>query len=183
MTRDPIHPGETLREDLEALGMSAWRLDFHAKQGALWRRCVFSSGRRPTMNDGGESISLEARPSTAARRSAPTGTARRDGEQAVITSVRLKNFKNFADETLRLGPSTVIVGANASGKNNIRDAFRFLHGIGRVYCCRKSSVGATGSAAKPRGSRSEGRTTKSCGLDRPNSLSNPRLILLLSPGM
>ena len=44
----------------------------------------------------------------------------------MITSLRLKNFKNFADETLKLGPFTVIVGANASGKSNIRDAFRFL---------------------------------------------------------
>ena len=51
----------------------------------------------------------------------------------MITSLRLVNFKNFADETLRVGPFTVIVGANASGKSNIRDAFRFLHGIGRSY--------------------------------------------------
>ena len=51
----------------------------------------------------------------------------------MITSVRLINFKNFADEKLKLGPFTVIVGANASGKSNIRDAFRFLHGIGRGY--------------------------------------------------
>ena len=51
----------------------------------------------------------------------------------MITSVRMVNFKNFADETLKLGPFTVIVGANASGKSNIRDAFRFLHGIGRGY--------------------------------------------------
>ena len=51
----------------------------------------------------------------------------------MITSLRLVNFKNFADETLRLGPFTVIIGANASGKSNIRDAFRFLHGIGRGY--------------------------------------------------
>ena len=51
----------------------------------------------------------------------------------MITSIRLENFKNFADETLPLGPFTVIVGANASGKSNIRDAFRFLHGIGRGY--------------------------------------------------
>lgn len=51
----------------------------------------------------------------------------------MITSLRLKDFKNFADETLRLGPFTVIVGANASGKSNIRDAFRFLHGVGRGY--------------------------------------------------
>lgn len=51
----------------------------------------------------------------------------------MITSLRLIDFKNFADETLRVGPFTVIVGANASGKSNIRDAFRFLHGISRSY--------------------------------------------------
>ena len=51
----------------------------------------------------------------------------------MITSVRLKDFKNFGDETLRMGPFTVLVGANASGKSNVRDAFRFLHGVGRGY--------------------------------------------------
>ncbi|MCY3900185.1 MAG: AAA family ATPase [Caldilineaceae bacterium] len=51
----------------------------------------------------------------------------------MITSLRLVDFKNFAGERLRVGPFTVIVGANASGKSNIRDAFRFLHGIGRGY--------------------------------------------------
>ena len=51
----------------------------------------------------------------------------------MITSIRLVNFKNFADETLRLGPVTILVGANASGKSNVRDAFRILQGIGRGY--------------------------------------------------
>ena len=51
----------------------------------------------------------------------------------MITSLKLVNFKNFASETLAVGPFTVIVGANASGKSNLRDAFRFLHGIGRGY--------------------------------------------------
>ena len=51
----------------------------------------------------------------------------------MITSLRLVNFKNFADETLKVGPFTVIVGANASGKSNLRDAFRFLHGISWGY--------------------------------------------------
>ena len=51
----------------------------------------------------------------------------------MITSLRMIDFKNFADETLKLGPFTLIVGANASGKSNIRDAFRFLHGVGRGY--------------------------------------------------
>ena len=51
----------------------------------------------------------------------------------MITSLRLRNFKNFANGGVRLGPFTVIVGANASGKSNVRDALRFLHGIGRGY--------------------------------------------------
>ena len=51
----------------------------------------------------------------------------------MITDLRLVDFKNFADERLAVGPFTAIVGANASGKSNIRDAFRLLHGIGRGY--------------------------------------------------
>ena len=51
----------------------------------------------------------------------------------MLTQLRLHNFKNFEDATLTLGPLTVIAGANAAGKSNLRDAFRFLHGIGRGY--------------------------------------------------
>ena len=51
----------------------------------------------------------------------------------MLTQLRLVDFKNFRDETLHMGPLTVIVGTNASGKSNLRDAFRFLHGIGRGY--------------------------------------------------
>ena len=65
----------------------------------------------------------------------------------MITSLRLENFKNFADETLRVGPFTVIVGANASGKSNIRDAFRFLHGIGRGYTLAEILGGKYGVGA------------------------------------
>ena len=56
-----------------------------------------------------------------------------EAAHTVIASLFLRDFKNFPGETLHLGPLTVIVGANASGKSNIRDAFRFLHGIGRGY--------------------------------------------------
>ena len=66
----------------------------------------------------------------------------------MITSLRLVNFKNFADETLRLGPFTVIVGANASGKSNIRDAFRFLHGIGRGYTLAEIMGGKYGDGGQ-----------------------------------
>jgi predicted ATPase len=55
------------------------------------------------------------------------------GVPTVIESLHLKRFKNFQEATLTLGPLTVLIGANASGKSNIRDAFRLLHGIGRGY--------------------------------------------------
>ncbi len=51
----------------------------------------------------------------------------------MIKTLRLRNFKNFEEASLRVGPLTILIGANATGKSNIRDAFRFLHGIGRGY--------------------------------------------------
>ena len=66
----------------------------------------------------------------------------------MITSLRLVNFKNFDDETLRVGPFTLIVGANASGKSNIRDAFRLLHGIGRGYALAEIMGGKYGAGGQ-----------------------------------
>ncbi|WP_437715885.1 AAA family ATPase [Sorangium sp. So ce448] len=51
----------------------------------------------------------------------------------MLTSITLENFKSFRKATIPLGPFTLLVGTNASGKSNLRDAFRFLHGIGRGY--------------------------------------------------
>lgn len=51
----------------------------------------------------------------------------------MFRSLTLVNFKNFRDVTVAFGPVTVLVGANASGKSNLRDAFRFLHGVARGY--------------------------------------------------
>ena len=74
----------------------------------------------------------------------------------MITSLRIVDFKNFADETLHLGPFTVIVGANASGKSNIRDAFRFLHGIGRGYTLEEIFGGKDSAGWQPiRGAANE----------------------------
>ena len=67
----------------------------------------------------------------------------------MITSLRMTDFKNFADETLHVGPFTLIVGANASGKSNIRDAFRFLQGIGRGYMLPEIVGGKYGADWKP----------------------------------
>ena len=70
------------------------------------------------------------------------------GEGIMITSLRLVDFKNFADETLRTGPFSIIVGENASGKSNIRDALRFLHGIGRGYTLAEIIGGNAGTGDK-----------------------------------
>jgi predicted ATPase len=51
----------------------------------------------------------------------------------MIRELHLKGFKNFRDATLKPGNLTVLVGTNASGKSNLRDAFRFLHGVAREY--------------------------------------------------
>ena len=74
----------------------------------------------------------------------------------MITSLRLVDFKNFADETLHLGPFTLIVGANASGKSNIRDAFRFLNGVGYGYTLAEIVGGKYGADWQPiRGAANE----------------------------
>lgn len=66
----------------------------------------------------------------------------------MIKSLRLRNFKNFIDETFSVGPFSVIVGANASGKSNIRDALRFLHGVGRGYTLADILGGRSGAVGQ-----------------------------------
>ena len=46
-----------------------------------------------------------------------------------ITKITLKNFKSFKNLKLELGKFNVIVGANASGKSNFVQIFRFLRDI------------------------------------------------------
>ncbi|HEX2688316.1 MAG TPA: AAA family ATPase [Kofleriaceae bacterium] len=45
----------------------------------------------------------------------------------MLRSLRLVDFKSFADEAVEFAPLTLLVGANASGKSNCMDALRFLH--------------------------------------------------------
>ena len=47
--------------------------------------------------------------------------------------IGVRHFKSLVDVRLPLGPFTLIVGANATGKSNIRDVLRVLHGIGLGY--------------------------------------------------
>ena len=51
----------------------------------------------------------------------------------MLKKIRLERFKNFKEAELILGNFTILVGTNATGKSNIGDALRFLHGISRGY--------------------------------------------------
>lgn len=48
----------------------------------------------------------------------------------MLTHLILRDFKSYHDCSVPLGPLTLIVGTNASGKSNLRDALRVLQGIG-----------------------------------------------------
>src|SRR5258708_29125129 len=52
---------------------------------------------------------------------------------STISRLVLHDFKGFHHAELDMSGFTLVVGTNASGKSNLRDAFRFIHGIGRGY--------------------------------------------------
>ncbi|RYH28727.1 MAG: chromosome segregation protein SMC, partial [Alcaligenaceae bacterium] len=62
-----------------------------------------------------------------------------------IKNIRIKNWKNFTDIDIGLEDRTFIVGANASGKSNFLDIFRFLRDIA------SASGGGLQKAIKDRG--------------------------------
>ncbi|MDR6842530.1 AAA family ATPase [Pseudoxanthomonas sacheonensis] len=54
-------------------------------------------------------------------------------EKSRLNYVQMERFKGFEQARADLGDFTVIVGTNAAGKSNLRDALRFLHGLSRGY--------------------------------------------------
>jgi predicted ATPase len=46
----------------------------------------------------------------------------------MIKKLTLKNFKSFHESTIELGPLSIILGANATGKSNFVDALRVMQG-------------------------------------------------------
>lgn len=63
----------------------------------------------------------------------------------LITRLKLKNWRNFRDIDVKLGPRGYLIGANASGKSNFLDVFRFLRTIAQ------SEGGGLQKALKDRG--------------------------------
>lgn len=51
----------------------------------------------------------------------------------MLNSIELVNFKSFRRAEAKLGALSLIVGTNASGKSNVREALRVLHGVGLGY--------------------------------------------------
>jgi predicted ATPase len=45
---------------------------------------------------------------------------------AMLTSIHIENFKSYLKQDLPLSSLTLMIGANASGKSNVLEAFRFL---------------------------------------------------------
>ncbi len=62
-----------------------------------------------------------------------------------ITSLKLKNWRNFHEAEVRLTQTSYIIGPNASGKSNLLDVLRFL----RDVC--KPAGGGVQKAVKDRG--------------------------------
>ncbi|MHB1125147.1 MAG: AAA family ATPase [Ramlibacter sp.] len=70
----------------------------------------------------------------------------------LITRLKLKNWRNFREVDVSLGPRAYVIGANASGKSNFLDAFRFLRTIAQ------SEGGGLQKALKDRGGLSKLRS-------------------------
>lgn len=51
------------------------------------------------------------------------------GDDIVIKSVRLINWKSYENSTLYVDPLTIVIGTNSSGKSNVIDALIFLSRI------------------------------------------------------
>lgn len=80
----------------------------------------------------------------------------------MITKLKLKNFKNFKKAEINFGPLSILVGANATGKSNVRDAFRFLHGIARGYTLAEIIGEKYGEGGQLQWSGIRGGTREAC---------------------
>lgn len=49
----------------------------------------------------------------------------------MLTNIRIEGFKSYRNQRLPLSPLTLMIGANASGKSNALEAFRFLCWLGQ----------------------------------------------------
>lgn len=70
----------------------------------------------------------------------------------LVTRLKLTNWRNFRELDLDLGTRAFVIGANASGKSNLLDVFRFLRAVA------KPEGGGLQKALKERGGMSKLRS-------------------------
>ncbi|MGY1488237.1 AAA family ATPase [Methylobacillus pratensis] len=70
----------------------------------------------------------------------------------IVTRLKLTNWRNFRAVDIELWPRTYVIGANASGKSNLLDVFRFLRAVAQT------EGGGLQKAIKERGSMSKLRS-------------------------
>lgn len=68
----------------------------------------------------------------------------------ILSNIKLVNWKNFHSCDVNLSERTFIVGANASGKSNFLDAFRFLHDVAKSGGGLQTAVESRGGMKKIR---------------------------------
>ena len=68
----------------------------------------------------------------------------------IITSVRLKNWRNFRSAHVPLGTRIFVVGPNASGKSNFLDLFAFLRDLAKAGGGLQKAVEDRGGISKIR---------------------------------
>jgi len=97
----------------------------------------------------------------------------------MLTEVGFSNFRSFTDATLKLGPVTLLIGANASGKSNAIEGLRLLSWLatGRrlvdiVHAIRSGEelVRGTVNDLPRRGERSLGFRWKVEGAEYPDAM-------------
>lgn len=73
----------------------------------------------------------------------------------IITRLKIKNWRNFREAEVDFSPKTYLIGANASGKSNLLDVFRFLRTVAQT------EGGGLQKALKERGGMSKLRSLHS----------------------
>ena len=79
----------------------------------------------------------------------------------IVTRLKLKNWCNFIDVDVALRERTYLLGANASGKSNLLNVFRFLRDVA------KTQGGGLQKALFDRGRKTTGGRSFWAGISRP----------------
>lgn len=67
-----------------------------------------------------------------------------------VTRLLLKNWRNFRDVDVAMGPRVFLIGPNASGKSNLLDVFRFLRDLAKPGGGLQKAVTDRGGISKIR---------------------------------